>query len=191
VLPQIVLIIQNLLFCQPYLPRNIKIMLFKSLIMCHIDYCKSIWGGDTPALTKPLFTLQKKAIRLVTQSTYNAHTDPLFHELNTLKFQDLHEYACTKLAFQVIDTTSPLGIQECFQLLDQINSLRSRSTKTLLIPHCLTTATMRMSAYLVTKIHSALPLFLKDQTSFSLKTAFFMVKMSDYSVFSCNIRKCY
>jgi hypothetical protein len=94
-------------------------------------------------------------------------------------------------ALQVIDTTSPLGIQECFQLVDQSNSLRSRTTKTLLVPHCLTTATMRMSAYLVLKIHSALPLFLKEQSSLSLKTAFFMVKMSDYSVFSCNRRKCY
>jgi hypothetical protein len=61
-------------------------MLFKSLMMCHIDYCISIWGGATPALTKPLFTLQKKSICLVTQSTYNAHTEPLFHELNTLKW---------------------------------------------------------------------------------------------------------
>jgi hypothetical protein len=116
------------------------------------------------------------------------------HKLNTMKFQDLHENACTKLVFQVIDTTSPLRIQECFQLLDQSNSLRSRSTKTLFVPHCmycLTTATMRMSAYLVPKIHSALPIFLKEQTSLSLKNAFFMVKMSDYSVFSCNIRKCY
>jgi hypothetical protein len=124
--------------------------------MCHIDYCISIWGGATPELTKPFFTLQKKAIRLVTQSTYNAHTDPLFHELNTLNTQDLHEYACTKLTFQVIDTTWPLGIQECFQLLDQSNSLRSRLTKTLLVPHCLTTG--HMIQLKCTKLESKLDL---------------------------------
>jgi hypothetical protein len=106
-------------------------MLSKSFLMCHIDYCISIWGGAAPALTKPLFTLQKQAIRLATQSTFNAHTDPLFHKLNTPKFPDLQKNVCTKLAFQVIDTTTPLSIQECFQLLDQSSSLCSRSTMTI------------------------------------------------------------
>ena len=33
--------------------------------------------------------LQKKAVRIITNSKYNAHTDPIFGKLNILKFDDL------------------------------------------------------------------------------------------------------
>ena len=48
-----------------------------------------------------LFVAQKKAIRIITKSRYNAHTNILFKQLNTLKIQDicaLHDYTfCYKL----------------------------------------------------------------------------------------------
>ena len=135
--------------------------------------------------------LQKKAIRLVSQSSYNAHTDPLFAELNVLKFPDLHEYACTKLALKIIDKSAPIGVRECFNVVEPSEMLRSRMTTSLEVPTCKTDTTMRMVSYTVPKIFFTLPCFLKEQTPFYLKDAFFSIKMDKYGSFECNNTKCY
>ena len=47
-----------------------------------------VWGNTYDQNIKPLQTIQSKAIRLLTFSNFDAHTSPLFAELNLLKLQD-------------------------------------------------------------------------------------------------------
>ena len=41
--------------------------------------------------TNKTFTLQKRAVRIITGSTFTAHTEPLFQEFSILKFDDLYK----------------------------------------------------------------------------------------------------
>ena len=66
------------------LPTHIKIILYQTLIQSHLNYCLLIWGYNCARLIK----LQKKAIRLVSLSKYNAHCDPLFKKFKILKLTD-------------------------------------------------------------------------------------------------------
>ena len=67
------------------LPQNIKIMLYNALLLPHINYCLVTWGYQC----KRINILQKRAIRLITLSTYNCHTAPLFKKLKLLTIKDM------------------------------------------------------------------------------------------------------
>ena len=55
------------------LSQQIKTLLYNSLIVPHINYCIMVWGFQTNRIIK----LQKKALRIITLSNYNSHTEPL------------------------------------------------------------------------------------------------------------------
>ena len=59
------------------LPLCIKTMLYNRLILPHITYGIMVWGYQGNRLNK----IQKKAIRIITSSKYNSHTEPLFKQL--------------------------------------------------------------------------------------------------------------
>ena len=66
------------------LPLGIKIMLYNSLILPHINYCIMAWGYKGIRVLK----IQKKAVRIITLSGYSTHSEPLFKQLNMLKIAD-------------------------------------------------------------------------------------------------------
>ena len=63
--------------------------LYFALIHSHLTYCTSILYGITANSKSRIEKVQKKTIRIVTNSAYNAHTVPLFLELNILPFNKL------------------------------------------------------------------------------------------------------
>ena len=68
------------------LPTHILKTLYNSMILSKLNYGLLVWGhGNTTNILK----LQKKAIRTITNSKYNAHTDPLFKKLGILKINDI------------------------------------------------------------------------------------------------------
>ena len=52
------------------------------------SYCCIVWGNTYDHNIKPLHRLQKKVIRLITFSDFEAHTSPLFFQLKLLKLRD-------------------------------------------------------------------------------------------------------
>ena len=68
-----------------YLPIHILRMLYFSLIQSNLNYSLLAWGFNCSRLK----ILQKKAIRVICNSKYNAHTEPLFKALDILKLEDL------------------------------------------------------------------------------------------------------
>ena len=60
-------------------------IIYKSIIQSNLNYCILAWGYNCGRLK----TLQKKAIRIITNSKYNSHTTPLFKDLAILKIEDM------------------------------------------------------------------------------------------------------
>ena len=84
------------------LPINIMRTLYTSLILCHLNYGVLLWGPKLRVNDK-LHSLQKKAVRIITSSSYFAHSEPLFKQLRLLKTCDI--YKCQLLKFILkIDT---------------------------------------------------------------------------------------
>jgi hypothetical protein len=71
------------------IPRSGLKSLYFALIHSHLTYCTSILSGITAVNRTRIEKVQKKAIRIMTNSTYNAHTMPLFIEQSILPFSKL------------------------------------------------------------------------------------------------------
>ena len=65
-------------------------MLYNSMILPYLNYCNLVWGSAYKSNLQRIVILQKRVIRIVDKSYYNAHTEPIFKKLNLLKFQDIH-----------------------------------------------------------------------------------------------------
>ena len=73
------------------MPIDVLKMLYNAHILPHLHYCTPIWCCTYPSHLLPLFRLQKKIIRIITNSDYFAHTQPLFKETNLLKIYDINK----------------------------------------------------------------------------------------------------
>ena len=69
---------------------NIKLMLPLMLINVYpfLTYCIIAWGNTYQTSLQSLFVLQKKAIRIITFSSFFEHTSLLFKDLNVIKLFD-------------------------------------------------------------------------------------------------------
>ena len=75
-----------------YLSMKSLINLYYSLFYPYLIYGNILWCGTFSSHLHTVEMLQKRAVRIITGSTYLAHTEPLFHSTAILKLDDLHEY---------------------------------------------------------------------------------------------------
>ena len=65
--------------------ENILLAIYQSLIVSHMNYGLLVLGIECHRLEK----VQKQALRIITNSKYIVHTNPLFRQLNLLKINDI------------------------------------------------------------------------------------------------------
>ena len=85
------------------LSQKILKMIYTSLILPRLHYCNLAWGFKPGRIE----TLQKKAIRIISNSKYNAHTDPLFKEMSLQKVADIHVTAKLKFFYKLQNNMLP------------------------------------------------------------------------------------
>ncbi len=68
-----------------FVSLNARVMIYNSLILSHINYCILAWDYKCERITK----LQKRIVRILNISKYNAHTEPIFKTLRLLKVNDI------------------------------------------------------------------------------------------------------
>ena len=74
------------------LPLKCLKSLYFALIHCHLNYCSIILSAASKTLIKPIIKLQKRAIRIISNSKYNDHTGETFIRLNILPVKALIEF---------------------------------------------------------------------------------------------------
>ena len=61
-----------------FVPESALLKLYYSLIYPYLSYCNVIWGDTHDIHLNKLLLLQKKAVRIITNSEFLASTTPLF-----------------------------------------------------------------------------------------------------------------
>ena len=89
-----------------FVPRDIMIKLYYSLAYPYFTYCNVVWGNTFPSHVKSLITLQKKLIRIITNSDYLDHTTPLFKLTDILPLDKLHSYLLAVHMFKKLSVNS-------------------------------------------------------------------------------------
>jgi hypothetical protein len=75
------------------LSENALLTIYYSMVHCHLNYGLNIWSCANKSNIKPLINMQKRAVRVITSSKYNAHTEPIFKKLNILPVLQLITYS--------------------------------------------------------------------------------------------------
>ena len=76
-------------------------------------YTYSLWSKFCCPSVSEL--LQKRAVRVISCSKYNAHTDPLFKQLNLLKVKDIFDLNALKLFYKLKQNCLPVYVTDMFQ----------------------------------------------------------------------------
>ena len=67
-------------------------ILYHSLILSHLQYCTLLWASSYHSHLHKLRLLQKKAIRIISNTDYLAHSSKLFLNLKLLKLDDIMKF---------------------------------------------------------------------------------------------------
>ncbi len=87
-------------------PRAILLTLYNALILSHFNYCLLVWGSKVIENHK-LHLIQKKALRIITNSDYIAHTEPICKQLRLLKVPDMFRISIWKFYFKLMTNKLP------------------------------------------------------------------------------------
>ena len=86
-----------------YLPCDILLTIYNSLILPHFDYAILAWGYRPGRLIQ----IKKDAVRNIAYAKYMSYTSPIFKKLNTLKINDIHLLQQPKLYYKLIHNKLP------------------------------------------------------------------------------------
>ena len=102
-------------------------------------------GTNKNAYVNKVCILQKSAIRIITFSDYNAHTNLLFKENKILKFEDQVTLENCLFAHDFLKNTLPLCFKNYFKTLNEVYSsnVRTRSSSS----GCLFTPSAKSTKY--------------------------------------------
>ena len=108
-------------------PRRVLLTMYYSLFYPYLTYCSVIWACAKPTLLNKIEVLQNKAIRLITNSGYRAHTTVLYKELNVLKLYDVYLKQVLIFMFKVKNKLLPLSCLQYFKINDNRNYVTRNS----------------------------------------------------------------
>ena len=154
------------------LPLCIRRTLYMTLFQSHLEYGILAYGAISKKQANAIFMIQKRCIRNVAGSQYNAHTDPLFKELKILKFHDLFEFSCNKFMFKFTNNLLPNSFCNMFQTLSMENRTNGYITS-LVRKKCLES----FPSSFLPKVWNKNSLLLKQTNSF---TTFKMCLINEY-----------
>lgn len=85
------------------IPIKSLIAIYNSLINSHINYGILCWGYKCNRILK----LQKKAVRIISNSKYNAHSQPIFKQLRILTVNDIFTRKLYKFYYRMYHKNLP------------------------------------------------------------------------------------
>ena len=146
------------------LPPQILKNLYYTLIYPYLTYCNLIWTATYPSHLATLQILQKKALRIITNSSYNTHTKPLFYNLNLLNIKQIKHVQICELMYRYEKNLLPLAFVSFFTPTTQ--TIQTRSKRSFLCPYARTNIRKFSIGYQGPLIWNNLPSCIKNATGF-------------------------
>ena len=106
-----------------YLPFSAMKLMYDSLILSHLQFGITNWGFEWERISK----LQKRALRIMTNSRYNAHTEPLFKKLTLLKVKDIFDVQCLKFWYKFMNNKLPKYFRDMFKFNHELHDIVTRN----------------------------------------------------------------
>jgi hypothetical protein len=135
------------------LPYETLRTLYLALIHPHISYGIMAWGNANSSIVHPINILQKRAMRMIHNSAYNSHTDPMFKSSKIMKIGDIYEYQAALFMFDYTNHNLPISFDSVFKFRYEIQTNRlTRQSNQLHIPMCRTNFAGNLPLFALPKI---------------------------------------
>ena len=105
---------------------NILLKLYYALIYPFLTYGIIIWGNTYESTLKPIFILQKKAMRTITFSQFDSPSSPLFKSLQVIKFFDLVTFYIAIFMYKFHYELLPIAFHSFFTRVTNIHNYNTR-----------------------------------------------------------------
>ena len=106
-----------------YLPRRILILIYKSLIQPHFDYCSSVWGNLGKGLAQKLQQLQNRAARIINGSHYSVRSHEVLSELNWSNLEERRSQQFKTLMFKTMNKMVPDYLSDKFMSVNLVQTI--------------------------------------------------------------------
>ena len=135
--------------------------LYYSLVYPYLHYCATVWGS----------TYQKRVIRIVPRSSFDAHPNPIFESLRILKFEDIIKLQIGKVMYLYKNGLLPDSFNDMFLLNCDIHSYNTRNKNSFRLPYCRTNVKKFSLRFQGPKIFNSLGSEIQNASSTALFTS--------------------
>ena len=146
------------------LPQHILKNLYSTLIYPYLTYCNLIWTATYPSHLVKLQILQKKVVRIITNSAYNTHTKSLFTNLNLLNIEQIKQIQIGELMYRYDKNLLPLAFISFFSPVTQM--ILTRNKRSYICPYARTNIRKFSIGYQGPLLWNNLPITIKHATGF-------------------------
>ena len=118
-----------------YLPNDVMKTLYLTFVQPYLLYGLQIWFSTYTNNTNSVIMLQKREIRIITNSEYLAHTGPIFKALNILKLSDLFKYQILTYMYKTINWQYDCKLLAALSLQTDIHRYGTRNANLYRLPN--------------------------------------------------------
>ena len=101
------------------LPSCIITKLYNALILPYTDYCNIVWATHPSTLLDKLYRIQRKSVRILTNSDRKAHAAPLFQQVGILKVYDINKLQISCFVYKAMHYLLSPCFKDYFVLIHQ------------------------------------------------------------------------
>ena len=173
-----------------YLPISAMKLMYDSLILSHLQFGITNWGFEWDRISK----LQKRALRSMTNSRYNAHTEPFFKQLQLLKVKDIFDVQCIKFWYKFVNKKLPNYFRNMFKYNYEVHDIGTRSHDQLHLYPTRTSGARNVLRHHIPELLNIFPEYLTEKTrTHSLYSISHHIKcyLIDLYSYECSISDCY
>ena len=149
------------------LSSKTKLSLYYTLIYPYIIYCNLAWSSTYVTNLNRIFYLQKRAVSIITNAEFRAHSDPLFTQLGILDIFKVNSLYVARFMFCYKNLMLPPILLNLFITNNEVHNYNTRTAENHRPHACRTNLKQFTILFQGPKIWNALPLHIKDLSSLS------------------------
>lgn len=103
--------------------------IYFSFFYPYLTYAVLLWGSASATSLNPIKILQKKAVRVLLNKSWNAHTRPLFYQLQLLTLEDIYNLYISLFMYDIYHQNINTTFINMFSPISNIHHYNTRASK--------------------------------------------------------------
>ena len=139
--------------------------LYNTFVLPHINYCNAVWGSTYATNLKPVYILQKKALKCALGYSRYTISNTVFNDSGMLKLENINKVQIAIFMCKINHGLLPDASNYNFTLVNQIHQYNTRKSKWYHVSKLNTTKYKFSISYRGPKVYNELPHNIKNVQS--------------------------